>query len=305
MTLVGRPERPAAAPDDDDPSGSARAASAAPARRSPLRRALRATLLVGAVGAAASAPWWGPAALGRLAYFRVRRVELEGVRYVRPAELLARIGADTTRSVWGDLAPVERRVAAHPMVAAATVERRLPGTLRVRLTERVPVAMALVRDGVVVYDATGAVLPIEPSAVGGLDVPVVAGRDSALLAVLGALRVGAPRLYARVGEARRVRVPAPAGATGRDELAFSLAAPGAAPGAAPAAAPAGPTGAPPGGVPAGSAPPAGPIVVRALPDVTVGRLADLAPVEADLARRRVRVAEIDLRFRDQVIARLQ
>jgi len=40
-------------------------------------------------------------------------------------------------------------------------------------------------------------------------------------------------------------------------------------------------------------------------DVSVARLADLVPVEDDLLRRRVRVAEIDLRYRDQVIARLQ
>jgi cell division protein FtsQ len=45
--------------------------------------------------------------------------------------------------------------------------------------------------------------------------------------------------------------------------------------------------------------------VRAPADVSADRLAELLPVEADLARRGVRVAEVDLRFRDQVIARLQ
>jgi cell division protein FtsQ len=39
-------------------------------------------------------------------------------------------------------------------------------------------------------------------------------------------------------------------------------------------------------------------------DVTVGRLADVLAVEQDLARRALRVAELDLRFRDQVVARL-
>jgi len=48
----------------------------------------------------------------------------------------------------------------------------------------------------------------------------------------------------------------------------------------------------------------GPFVLRASPDVSVERFADLLPVERDLARRGVRVSEIDLRFRDQVIARL-
>lgn len=45
--------------------------------------------------------------------------------------------------------------------------------------------------------------------------------------------------------------------------------------------------------------------VRAMHDVTLDRLADIEPVEEDLARKQLRVAEIDLRYRDQVIARLQ
>ena len=45
--------------------------------------------------------------------------------------------------------------------------------------------------------------------------------------------------------------------------------------------------------------------VRAMQDITVERLAEVEPVEMDLARKQVRVAEIDLRYRDQVIARVQ
>jgi cell division protein FtsQ len=45
--------------------------------------------------------------------------------------------------------------------------------------------------------------------------------------------------------------------------------------------------------------------VRAMQDITLERLAEIEPVEGDLARRQLRVAEIDLRYRDQVIARLQ
>ena len=45
--------------------------------------------------------------------------------------------------------------------------------------------------------------------------------------------------------------------------------------------------------------------VRALAGITAQRLADIIPVEADLARRKARVTELDLRFRDQVIARTQ
>jgi cell division protein FtsQ len=40
-------------------------------------------------------------------------------------------------------------------------------------------------------------------------------------------------------------------------------------------------------------------------DVSVERLSDILPVEADLARRQARAVELDLRYRDQVIARVQ
>ena len=47
------------------------------------------------------------------------------------------------------------------------------------------------------------------------------------------------------------------------------------------------------------------VSVRVMPDVTLERLAEIEPVEEDLARKQLSVAEIDLRYRDQVIARLQ
>jgi cell division protein FtsQ len=47
------------------------------------------------------------------------------------------------------------------------------------------------------------------------------------------------------------------------------------------------------------------IRVRARPGVSGPRLADIFPVESDLARRGANAAELDLRYRDQVIVRLQ
>ena len=45
--------------------------------------------------------------------------------------------------------------------------------------------------------------------------------------------------------------------------------------------------------------------ILAATDVTAERLSDVVPVEQDLSRRNLRAAELDLRFRDQVVARLQ
>lgn len=46
------------------------------------------------------------------------------------------------------------------------------------------------------------------------------------------------------------------------------------------------------------------VPVRAMKDAPLHRFADIAPVENDLEKRHLRASEIDLRYRDQVIARL-
>ena len=228
--------------------------------RGPVARALRLALLATVVVAALAAPWWGRAALSRLDFFRLRAVEVQGARYLSPTEFVAGLGLDTTQSVWMDLAPVERRIVAHPQVQAVRIERRLPGTLVVRVRENLPVALVPGRGGFRALDATGDTLPIDPSRV-DVDAPILAARDTALLRLLADVRRVAPPLYDRISEVRRVR----------DELALRLA----------------------------------DVPVRAPAAVSAARLAEILPVERDLARRRARVAELDLRFRDQVIARLQ
>jgi len=209
----------------------------------------------------ASSIWWAPLVLRRMDFFRVRRVEIVGAHYVAPSDILSRLNVDTTASVWNPTKPLAARVARFPEIRTVEVRRKLPGTLVVEITERVPVALVAANGGLRVYDAHGVLLPIDPSRV-MVDVPVLMQRDTALLRLLGAIRTGMPALYGRVSSVRR---------SGNDELVLQLK--------------------------------TGP--VRAMQDVSLDRLAEIDPVEADLARRQVRVAEIDLRYRDQVIARLQ
>lgn len=206
------------------------------------------------------APLWAPMLMRPMDFFRVRHVEVVGARYVAPADIVDRLRVDTTASVWDATEPLEARVAEHPLVQRVQVDRRLPGTLVVRLVEHVPVALVSGPGGFRAYDARGVSLPIDPTTA-DVDAPILARPDSVLLRLLGAVRVEAPTLYRRVSEVRRER-------TGDVVLMLDS------------------------------------IPVRALADVTLHRLADLEPVELDLARRRLRVAELDLRYRDQVIARL-
>ncbi len=209
----------------------------------------------------AATPWWGPATLSRLDFFQVRRIEVVGARYLAVSDVLERLSVDTTASIWDDNRPLAERVAQHPQVRFASIGRKLPGTLVVRITENLPVALVPTADGLEAVDATGQVLPIDPT-MGDVDLPVLARRDTAVLRVLADLQMRAPELYDRISDVRRVE---------RDALLLQL---------------------------------AGYRVLAPL-DISATRLADIVPVEQDLARRNARVAELDLRFRDQVIARLQ
>jgi len=208
----------------------------------------------------ASSPLWGPPALSHMAFFRVHRVQIEGARYTSPRDILRQLNVDTTVSVWTKLGPLEKRVAQLPEVRAATIRRKLPGTLVVTVAERVPVALVPSSQGLQPYDENGLPLPIDPSKA-VVDAPILARRDTAALRLLGELRQRAPELYQRVSDVHREG----------DELDLSLAT----------------------------------FLVRAMADVTVRRLEDLEPVERNLATRQLKVAELDLRFRDQVIARLK
>ena len=231
-----------------------------PVQRKKLGRLTLAIIAAAGLGLLAS-PLWGPPVLRHSAFFKVRRVEIVGVRYLAPSDILGWLHVDTTASVWDPTAPLTSRIERHPAIQNAVIHRKLPGTLVVDVTERVPVALVPAADGFRVYDAHGVQLPIDLTRV-SVDAPVLALRDVPLLRLLGSMKSGLPSLYARVNTVRRV---APG------ELLLELK----------------------------DEP------VRVMEDVTLDRLADLEPVEKDLHRRQVRVAEIDLRYRDQVIARLQ
>jgi cell division protein FtsQ len=226
--------------------------------RRPLWKLVAATV---ALVIALLAPLWGPRVLAELAYFRVRRVEILGARFIQPSDILSRLNVDTVSSVWQSIAPLEDRVASHVGVRSVRIERRLPGTLVVEIVERWPIALVPTPTGLVPIDERGAALPIDLTRT-PVDAPIVTFRDQGLFRLLGRLHAEAPELFERVSEAGR---------SGNDEVWLRISS----------------------------------VPVRAMADVSVERLAELGTVEQDLARRQLRAAEIDLRYRDQVIARLQ
>ena len=208
----------------------------------------------------AGAPFWGPLVLRQLSFFRLRKVEIIGARYVSVGDVLDRLHVDTTASIWDPIGPLAARLASHPQLHRVRVRRKLPGTLVVDVDENLPVALVATTDGLKAYDARGVALPIDLSRT-PIDAPILPRRDVGVLAFLGLLRTEAPALYDRVSEIRVV---------GTDEVLIDL-----------------------DGTP-----------VRAMRDVSTARLAEIEPVEQDLARRGFHAAELDLRYKDQVIARL-
>jgi cell division protein FtsQ len=208
-----------------------------------------------------ASPLWGPRALRHLAFFRVRKIEVNGLRYTPARDVLSRLKVDTTRSVWDPLAPLAERVMAHPQVESAYVSRKLPGTLVVDVIERRPVALVPIGAELRAVDERGVTLPLDPSRT-PVDAPVVTAPHAAgVYHLLGEMQREAPALYARISSIR------PAGS---GELLVQVA----------------------------------DVPVRTMTSVTLARLSDIEPVERDLARRQLRAAELDLRYRDQVIARL-
>lgn len=233
----------------------------APAPRAPAQRAARIALAAAALALLVTLPWMLPAAFSGLSFFRVRKVEIRGAVYLPPSEVLARLRLDSTASVWDDRDELVTRLEQHPQIRQAAIQRKLPGTLVVRVRENLPVALVPVGRGFTAIDGRGHSLPIDPSRT-ALDLPILSTRDTILARTLAELRAGYPALFARVSEIRR---------EGRSELLVRLAG----------------------------------VRIRASADLTADRLAEVLAVEADLARRHLRVAELDLRYRDQVIARIQ
>jgi cell division protein FtsQ len=222
--------------------------------------------------------WGARAAAREMAFFRVRTVEVRGVRYIQPNDIISRLRIDTLASLWDDLEPYSRRVRQHPQVSDVHITRRMPGTLVVTIEENLPVALVQTRSGLLPYDSLGRQLPIDPART-NLDLPIVASTDPVLLKLVGAIRSAEPRVFARIQEVSRA---------GRDEILLTLS-------RVPNV----------GGASADGASQSRTLRVRAPVGLSAERLADIFPVETDLARRQVHVSELDLRYRDQVIARLQ
>jgi hypothetical protein len=144
-----------------------------------------------------------PALLGRLAVFRVRQIELVGVRHLAPDAVIAALRLPAEASVFTDTRLLADRVRGLTGVAEASVVRRLPAALKIEVREAEPAALVPgeSRGALVAVDGEGRVLPFDPART-GLDLPIAASADRGVVGLLALIQSVDPALFQAVTSAR-------------------------------------------------------------------------------------------------------
>lgn len=145
--------------------------------------------------------------------FRAERVEVLGTRFMPPDQALAASGITQNSSVFDDPEAWRTSLLKRALVRDVKIERVLPSTLRITITEAEPVALVPTPE-LRAVDARGKVLPIDLASA-GLDLPVldrltgispdgVVSNPGTLLMVqeLNRIRAAEPALVARISEMR-------------------------------------------------------------------------------------------------------
>jgi cell division protein FtsQ len=139
-----------------------------------MRRALLIGLVAVGVAALAAAGRWGWEVCRSSPRLAIAQIQVEGTRRVAPDSIIAASGiAEGANILRLDPKAVERRLARHPWVAAARVQRHLPGTVAIRVVEREPLGLLATR-GWCALDGDGNLLPVEMVR-DTLELPLVAG----------------------------------------------------------------------------------------------------------------------------------
>lgn len=141
--------------------------------------------------------------------FAVRNVQITGAVHTPRALLDAQ-----TRQYAGlnlfriDIARVQRDLESLSWIKRVDIEKKLPDTLRILITEREPVALLRDRDRLVYVDAEGKTIAELSAAVGDDELPVISGASGAELArtiaLLQSLHSADAPLYSRVGEIKPI-----------------------------------------------------------------------------------------------------
>ena len=149
-----------------------------------------------------------PLGLRRLRFFRVRQVEIVGIRYLDADQVLAALRLRPGASVFDDTRVLVERLRGMDGVADASVNRRPPGSLKVIVREIEPVALLMgARGALAPVDADGRALPFDLTS---LDLPIVrlgGAPDSGVFGLLSRVQAVDPALFQTIDAARRTETP--------------------------------------------------------------------------------------------------
>jgi len=150
-----------------------------------------------------------PLALRRVRFFRVRQVEIIGIRYLDADQVLGALRLPEHASVFDDTQVLAERLRGLDGVADASVSRRPPASLKVIVREIEPVALLMSGRGALApVDADARALPFD---ITSLDLPIVrsggGGADSAVVGLLARVQAVDPALFQTIDAARRTETP--------------------------------------------------------------------------------------------------
>jgi cell division protein FtsQ len=137
-----------------------------------------------------------PLVLRRASFFRVRRIDLVGARYITGDQIAQALRLKPNASVFDELDPLQKRVFAIIGVRRATISRRWPGTIVVRIEEAEPVALTPRKSALALMDGGGRVLPFDPTRAPP-DLPVSVA-DPGAARLIARLKDAEPALFRRV-----------------------------------------------------------------------------------------------------------
>jgi cell division protein FtsQ len=144
-------------------------------RRGLAARAVLALRLAAVVVVTVAAAWTGYAKTMASDRLKVGRVEVRGSRFLSEGEVRELLGPAVGENILGlDIDGLKARLRSSPWVADATVGRTLPDTLRVEITERVPLALAEV-ERLYLMDKNGGLIDLYGPRTASFDLPIVRG----------------------------------------------------------------------------------------------------------------------------------